>query len=60
MSNNQKTKKLIDETGISGNIITRMRRNQYVSLESIEKICNYLSCTPNDIMEFRGGLNESN
>ena len=57
---NLKAKQLIDDTGISGNIITRIRRNQYVSLESIEKICRYLNCTPNDIFEFEGGSNESN
>ena len=26
-------------TGISGNILARMEKNQYVSLETIEKIC---------------------
>ena len=55
-----KTKQLINDLGISGNIITRINRNQYVSLESIEKICGYLHCTPNDIFEFVGGFNESN
>ena len=28
------------QAGFSGNIMTRIRRNEYVSLESIEKICN--------------------
>ena len=26
-------------TGINGNILARMEKNQYVSLETIEKIC---------------------
>ena len=25
--------------GISANIITRLKRNEYISMESIEKIC---------------------
>lgn len=37
---------------ISGNILTRMKREQYVSLESIEKICTSLQCDVQDILEF--------
>ncbi|WP_340084990.1 helix-turn-helix transcriptional regulator [Siminovitchia sp. FSL H7-0308] len=40
------------QAGFSGNIITRMKRNQYVSLESIEKICHALQCGVDDILEF--------
>ena len=43
----------ISGTGISGNIMTRIRRNEYVSLESIEKICNALECKIDDIVEFK-------
>ena len=32
-------------TGISGNILARMGKNQYVSMETIEKICKKLDCT---------------
>ena len=38
--------------GFSGNIITRMKRNGYVSLESIESICRVLGCGVDDILEF--------
>ena len=31
-------------TGISGNILARMGKNQYVSMETIEKICKKLDC----------------
>lgn len=41
------------KAGISGNIMTRIRRNEYVSLESIEKICNALDCKVDDIVEFK-------
>lgn len=39
-------------TGFSGNIMTRIRRNEYVSLESIEKICNVLDTKVDDIVTF--------
>ena len=39
-------------TGISGNILARMGKNQYVSMETIEKICKKLDCTVDEMMEF--------
>ena len=39
-------------TGISANILARMGKNQYVSMETIEKICKKLDCTIDEIMEF--------
>ena len=39
-------------TGISGNILARMGKNQYVSIETIEKICKKLDCTVDEMMEF--------
>lgn len=44
---------LAKKAGVSGNIMTRIRRNEYVSLESIEKICNALECKVDDIVEFK-------
>lgn len=40
------------QAGFSGNILTRLRRNSYVSLESIETICKVLNCKVDDILEF--------
>ena len=37
---------------ISGNVISRMNKNNYINLESIEKICIALKCMPNDVFEF--------
>ena len=48
ISNNE----LIKNSCISANILTRIKRNEYISLESIEKLCRYLQCSPNDILEF--------
>lgn len=36
----------------SANILARMGKNQYVSMETIEKICKKLDCTIDEIMEF--------
>lgn len=38
--------------GFSGNIMTRIRRNAYVSLESIESICKVLNVKVDDIVTF--------
>ena len=39
-------------SGFSGNILTRLKRNNYVSLESVETICKVLDCKVDDILEF--------
>lgn len=44
---------LKEMTGVSRNIITRLKRNEYISLESIEKICKTLNCSVDDILEFQ-------
>lgn len=48
MSNAQ----LMEQTGFSANIITRMKRGSYISLESIERICRTMRCGVDDILEF--------
>ena len=37
--------------GISGNVLSRMGKDEYVSMESIEKICTLLRCDIGDVME---------
>ena len=46
------TAELTEQAGFSANILTRLRRDQYVSLESIEKLCLALDCGVDDILEF--------
>ena len=41
------------------NISTRMHRDEYVSLDSIEKICQVLNCKIDDIVEFLPEPNQS-
>ena len=43
---------LMEEAGFSANIITRLKRNGYISLESVESICRVLNCGVDDILEF--------
>ena len=45
------TTELTEKAGFSANIITRLKRDQYVSLDSIEKICLALDCTVDDILD---------
>ena len=43
---------LMEKAGFSANIITRIKRDRYISLDSIEKICRTLQCGVDDILEF--------
>lgn len=38
--------------GIAASTISRMSRNEYVSLEVLEKICSVMDCEIGDILEF--------
>ena len=49
---NMKDIELTRAAGFSGNIMTRIRRDEYVSLESIEKICKVLKCKIDDVVTF--------
>ena len=46
------TSELREMAGVSANIITRLKRNEYISTESIEKICVALDCGVDDILVF--------
>lgn len=49
---------LAQKAGVSANIITRLKRDQYISLESIERLCVALNCGVDDILEFIPDENE--
>lgn len=57
---NMTAAELQKEAGYSANISTRMRRDEYVSLDSIEKICRVLNCKVDDIVEFTTEENNEN
>lgn len=40
------------QAGFSANIITRLKRNEYIKLQSIESICKALDCRVDDILDF--------
>ena len=44
IDNGMTNAELMEKGGFSANIITRLKRNNYVSLDSIEKICKVLNC----------------
>ena len=49
---------LISKAGISTNILAKLGKNDFVSMESHEKICRSLNCNIGDIVDFTFGENE--
>ena len=47
-----KKKDLEKAAGISNYVISKMTRNENITVETVGKICKVLNCTPNDMMEF--------
>ncbi len=43
---------LKNTAGISFNVLAKMGRDEFVSMESLYKICVAMNCDINDIMEF--------
>ena len=43
----------LHKEGISNSTITRLRRNEPVSTETIDRLCRLLKCDVKDIMEYR-------
>lgn len=43
---------LKDTAGISFNVLAKMGRNEFISMESLYKICVALNCGIDDVMEF--------
>ena len=46
-------KKLMQETGISKSTIDKMSRGETVSLEILDRICSYLNCNIENIIEHK-------
>lgn len=40
------------EAGISSNVLAKLGKNEYVLMETMEKLCTSLDCNIEDIMEF--------
>ena len=43
---------LIYKMGFSAYTITNLKRNKSITMNTLEKLCRVLRCTPNDIIEF--------
>lgn len=43
---------LMEKAGFNANIITRIKCDNYISIDTIEKICNTLHFGADDILEF--------
>ena len=42
---------LAEKAGVSANIITRLKHDKYISMESLERLCNALDCSVDDILD---------
>ena len=54
-ANGVTTYKLIYKHGFSAYTITNLRRNKSITMNTLEKLCSVLKCTPNDIVAFVEG-----
>ena len=52
---NLKRTQLCDKAGISSSTLAKLGKNEIVSLEVLERVCDYLGCDIGDIMSFREG-----
>ena len=43
---------LIYKMGFSAYTITNLKRNKSITMNTMEKLCKVLQCTPNDIVDF--------
>ena len=43
---------LIYKNGFSAYTITNLKRNKSITMNTLEKLCKVLNCTPNDIVVF--------
>ena len=43
---------LIYKKGTSAYTVTNLRRNKSITMNTLEKLCEILNCTPNDIVKF--------
>ena len=48
---NEKKTEFAANAGISQNTLARMGKNQFISMDLLVKICKYLNCTFDDIVE---------
>lgn len=45
-------KDLIDKIGLTSTIVAKFAKNEHISGETLEKLCAFFHCQPNDIFEY--------
>jgi len=43
---------LINKHNINPRTVTNLRHDQWITVDTLEKLCKILECTPNDILKF--------
>lgn len=49
---NESTYTLIHKYNINPRTISRLKHNKNINVDTLEKLCKILECTPNDIIKF--------
>lgn len=44
--------------GLDNKTLDRLKKNQNITLLTVEKLCVLLNCTPNDIVTFENDINQ--
>lgn len=53
LDKNYKKTDLCDKAGISSSTLAKLGKNEVVSMEVLERICDFLNCDIGDVMSFR-------
>lgn len=48
---NLKLTNVVKESGLSSNVVTKINNGESITLASVEKLCKYLNCRIQDIVE---------
>lgn len=51
-SKNITTYTLINKWGINPRTINNLKHNKGITVDTLERLCKILNCTPNDVLEF--------
>lgn len=58
LDKNMKKVEMKELTGISNSTLAKLGKNEYVSMECIERICKALNCDVGDVITFAFSQNE--
>lgn len=46
------------QSGIDNKTLDSLKKGKNITLLTLEKLCDILGCTPNDVIEFTNNVNE--